>query len=158
MSQGLSIAMVDSFHMACGLVAGPSSLQLQRQQSTAHTSSLSASMSACLTLKWCLLAAQQLRGWLRYPRTATAGSSQPGMAEHSSLRHLLQVNTSFSPQPDRTRCFHILTCCICTTPTFALAPLESHCSMWQTCMLLAEALAPGCSQPLRCPKFGIEHG
>ncbi|KAK9834224.1 hypothetical protein WJX84_003009, partial [Apatococcus fuscideae] len=66
----------------------------QRQQSTAQTSRLSASMSACLALKWCLLAAQQLRGWLRYPRAATAGSMQLHTAQRRLPRHLLQTSPS----------------------------------------------------------------
>ena len=101
-------ALRQALTAAGNVLAGPSCPQIQRQQSAAQTSSLSASMSACLALKWCLLAAQQLRGWLRYPSASSQGSLQAQAALHSPSRHLLQVGQS-SAMRSRRRGFS-LTC------------------------------------------------
>ena len=64
----------------------------QRERSSSQICSLSISASICLALKWCLLVAQQLRGWLRSPSLHAVSSMSPALVAHIHSRHLQQVH------------------------------------------------------------------
>ncbi|KAK9868869.1 hypothetical protein WJX84_005074 [Apatococcus fuscideae] len=66
----------------------------QRERSSSQICSLSISASICLALKWCLLVAQQLRGWLRSPSLHAVSSRSPALVAHIHSRHLQQASPS----------------------------------------------------------------